>query len=100
MPAAHLAITKSHRAMRVDLRRTVYQGEVANERDQLHLLQDGDVAVGFLRPIEPTEPRPLQGADGGEIARREFFAPGKFRYAGKDFVALGKNQGVGLFAAG
>ena len=65
----------------------------------LHLPIDWDVAKSLAIRIESAEPRSLQSTDRGEIARREFFALGKFRESGEDFVAFGKNHGKGFFAA-
>jgi len=44
---------------------------------QLHLLIDRDVAIGFMRPIEPAEPASAERRCV-EMARRDFIALGKF----------------------
>src|SRR5882724_6664641 len=100
MPAANLTVTKSYRAMRVDLRGTVDQGDIADHGNQLHLLLDWNVAVGFALTIEPAETRTLKRTDGGKVARVEVCSYGKFCEPGDDFVTFGKDHGEGHLAAG
>ena len=60
--------------------------------NHLHLRIDWDVAKSLAIRIESAEPRSLQSTDRGKIARGEFFALGKFRESGEDFVAFGKKS--------
>lgn len=98
MPAPHGAIRKADRAVGVDLRRAVDEANVAQEGNELYLLIDRNIAIGFLRGVEPTKPGALQRANRGEMARRNRLVLGKFRQAGDDFIAFRKDHRIGLFS--
>lgn len=95
----HLSVRLAHRSVCVDLQCAVDHSKLADERYEFHLLIDGDAAAGMALRIVPAEPGALQGTNGGETARREFFALGKLREPGENLVTFAKNQSIVLLAA-
>src|SRR5258706_10712474 len=61
-------------------------------------MMDLYVAIGLAGGNNTAEGRSLQRTDSSKMPRRDSIALGKFREAGHDFVAFGKNHNVGLSA--
>lgn len=65
-------VRASHNHVRMYLRLSVPEGDVADERKQFYLfVENAGGIVLFRRPVEPTQPRVRKSADGFEAASRQ-----------------------------
>jgi hypothetical protein len=100
MTTAHVAVGQADCAVGVDLRLTIDEAHVADERDHFHLLIDGDVAIGLMFEVEPAELCALQRADGGEMTRGDLPLCCEGGQAGEHFVPFPEAEGVSRFSVG
>src|SRR5438093_1938552 len=73
---------------------------VADQRNDLDLLADGNPLVVLLRPVEVAERHVLEGADGSEVTATELMVAGERLEVTHDLVASLEDQGVRLLAIG
>lgn len=78
----------SYYHVRMHLRLSVPQGDVANERKQFHLfVENAGGIVLFRLPVEPTELRARKSADGFETTSCQTLSPCELLQRARDLVA-------------
>ena len=74
--------------VRMHLRLSVPEGDVANERKQFHLFVENAGWIVLLRlPVEPTQLRVGKSADGFETTSRQTLSPRELLQHACDLVA-------------
>src|SRR3984957_12423601 len=65
-------VRASHYCVRMHLRLSILESDVANQRKQFHLLVENAGGIILFRlPVEPTQPRGRKSADGFEATTRK-----------------------------
>src|SRR5208337_5681481 len=88
VPTVGGPVGASHYHVRMHLRLSVPEGDVANKRKQFDLFVEnaGWIVLSCL-PVEPTELRVRKSADGFEAASRQTLSPSELLQHAGDLVA-------------
>src|ERR1017187_167119 len=88
VPTVGSPVRSSYYHVRMHLRLSVPEGDVANKRKQFHLfVENAGWIVLFCLPIEPTQLRVRESADGLEAASRQTLCPRELLQHARDLVA-------------
>src|SRR5271170_5089684 len=91
-------VRASYYHVRMHLRLSVPEGDVADERKQFHLfVENAGWVIIFCLPVEPTQLRVRKSADGREAASRQTLCPREVLQHARDLVAGLKDQGKTLW---
>jgi len=82
------SVRASYHDMRMHLRLSVFDGDVADERKPLHLFVENAGGIVFFRlPVEPTQLCMRKSADGFEATSPQTLPPRELLQHGCDLVA-------------
>src|SRR5262245_15604467 len=88
MTAMRASVRLAYDHVSVNLRSTVFERDVANQRKNFHLFANGDFLIFLFLPVKIAERNLVKGADGGKMAAAKLFLFGQRQKSANKLIAF------------